>query len=313
MKRFNHPKSAVFIVSITILLVLAMLASCGSANRAEQSPVLNNLSTGGNEQGGYAGEQRPAGVIADGDTNSSTVAQDRVILKTAYLSLVVDNADETIATIAKMAEEMGGWVVTSSANKVQTASGQEVSRGSITVRVPAARLDEAMTRVKSGGGSVESESVAGQDVTQQYVDLKSRLTNLEAAEAQLREIMASANKTEDVLAVYNQLVSTRGEIESVRGQIQYFDESSSYSSIQVDVTPKAIQQPIQIAGWSPGRTAQNAIAALVNLLQWLADMAITLAIIGIPLVLIIGLPGWFIWRRLRRNKPQATVPTESQS
>jgi Domain of unknown function (DUF4349) len=326
MKRLKQPRAAFAVAAVAILFVLAMLASCSSGllnSPAPSQPERNSVTTGGSAQNGYAQEAPASGVLdtstlaQDGEFNDAltTEAQQRVILKTAYLSLVVDNADETISSIAKMAEDLGGWVVTSSSNKVQTASGQEVSRGSITVRVPADQLDEAMTRIKSGGGTVESESVSGQDVTQQYVDLKSRLTNLEAAEAQLREIMASASKTEDVLAVYNQLVSTRGDIETVRGQIQYYDESSSYSSIAVDVTPKAIQEPIQIAGWSPGHTAQNAIAALVNLLQGLADLVITLAIIGVPLLLIIGLPAWFIWRRVRRRKPQGITPapTESQS
>ncbi len=325
MTHFRRPKSALFVI-IVVILVMVLAASCSSANQAPPASVAyDKLSMGASQNGqqAYAPAEQPAGgyadesgiVSQDGDYNTAAgEAQDRVILKSAYLSLIVETADETIASISKMAEEMGGWVVTSSSNKVQTASGQEVSRGSITVRVPATRLDEAMTRIKSGAGSVESESISGQDVTQQYVDLKSRLTNLEAAETQLREIMADARKTEDVLAVYNQLVSTRGEIETVRGQIQYFDEASSFSSIAVDVTPKAIQEPIQIAGWNPGHTAQNALAALVNLLQGLADLIITIVIFGLPVLLIIGLPGLLIWRRVRRRAPKVVIasPPESQ-
>lgn len=295
------------LIGLGILLGLLSLAACSGNGAASPSVSLTTGTVAQSEGGGQtAGEVPVLDVLAkDGDfafagDNRDTTGQ-RVILKSAYLSIVVEAADETITAITRMAEEMGGWVVNSSTNKVLTSAGQEVARGSITVRVPSARLDEAMTRIKTGVGSVESESVSGQDVTQTYIDLQSRLTNLEAAEVQLRGILTEARKTEDVLAVYSQLVSTRGEIETIRGQIQYYDEAAAFSAITVDVTPKAIESPIQIAGWSPGRTAERALATLVNVLQWAADLVITIALLVVPLLLVIGVPGWLIWRRMRRR------------
>lgn len=307
---------ALLLVGVLGLLVLFMtMFSSGLLNPASEPQGSQQQSMNYGTTGGYASPGQPVvnevaksedGLFTDASSSivldGEVASQERVILKTAYLSLVVDAADENIAAISALAEEMGGWVVSSNTNMVTAPSGQSVARGSVNIRVPAARLDEALNTIKSGAGSVESESVTGQDVTQQYVDLKSRLTNLEAAETQLREILASANKTEDVLAVYNQLVSTRGEIETVRGQIQYFDESASFSSITVDLTPKAINIPVQIAGWSPGRTVERALAGLINALQFLVDFVIVAVVQLLPLVVIIALPLWFLWRRFRPRK-----------
>ena len=114
-----------------------------------------------------------------------------------------------------MAEAMGGFVVSSYVYK--TAYGNEgltADQATITVRVPADKLDEALADQGRGRREVRSENISGEDVTQQYTDLQSRLRNLDAAEAQLLDIMKGATKTEDVLAVYNQLVQVRGEIEA---------------------------------------------------------------------------------------------------
>ena len=327
--KFFNPVTLVIAAVVVVALVIAV-KSLGSSN---MSLPASEVSTGmlGGENSGYdyaaVPVNEPAASVAqeetdhfassindvvpadsDGSMANGQDAQDartRVILKSASLRLVVDAADSSLAAITAMAEKMGGWVVTSSTSMVTTAAGQSVAQGSITIRVPSDKLDEALSQIKSGAGKVEYENVSGQDVTQQYVDLSSRLTNLEAAEVQLRKIMDEARKTEDVLNVYNQLVSTRGEIEQIRGQIQYFDEASAYSSISVDLIPTAIYTPVQIAGWSPSHSVENALATLVNVLQSGADLLITVVVLVVPLALIVLVPLWFARRALRRRSARS--------
>lgn len=321
-KSFLNPVRLV-VAAVVVVAGLIALGSLGRPNMGALPPSPVSGAMGGD---GYyavnnepmAQGQQPALEMQEKDQYGATVddislgntdgtgvnTQDgrtRVILKSASLRLVVDAADSSLTAISNMAEAMGGWVVTSSTSMVTTAAGQSVAQGSITIRVPSDKLDEALGQIKSGAGKVEYESVSGQDVTQQYVDLKSRLTNLEAAEVQLRAIMEDARKTEDVLSVYNQLVSTRGEIEQIRGQIQYYDEASAYSSISVDLIPTAIDTPVQIVGWSPGHTVENALATLVNVLQAGADLVITVAVLVVPLGLIALIPLWFVRRAWKRR------------
>lgn len=318
--RLINPTSFVIAIILVIAIVIALISSSASY----QLPPMSLVSgTSGGDNFGYVAPQQgqQAGVDLDRQVDAYNVApgmvddgsivnpqepSNRIILKSASLRLVVDAAESSLASIVSMAEEMGGWVVTSSTSMVTTPAGQQVAQGSITIRVPSDKLDEALSQIKSGAGKVEYENISGQDVTQEYVDLTSRLTNLEAAETQLRSIMEDARRTEDVLTVYNQLVNTRGEIERIRGQIQYYDEASAYSSISVDLIPTAIETPIQIAGWSPGRTVENALASLVNILQGAADLLITVVVLVIPLALVVLLPLWFIRRTLRRRTTRAT-------
>jgi hypothetical protein len=105
----------------------------------------------------------------------------------------------------------------------------------------------------------------------------------------------------DVLEVQRELTNVRGEIEVIQGRLNYFNEAAAFSSISASVIP---QPPgpveVQTIGWNPGTTAENALGALVSVLQFVVDGAITIAIVGVPLVLLIGIPLWLVWRSRRR-------------
>jgi hypothetical protein len=190
------------------------------------------------------------------------------------------------------------------------SNGVQVPQVSMTIRVPVDRLNEALTTIKKETDQpIISENVSSQDVTADYTDLNSRLTNMQAAEKQLQEIMASATKTEDVLSVYSQLVSVREQIELIKGQMKYYEQSAALSSISIQLIPNASMQPITIAGWQPKGVAKQALQSLIHTLQSLANFGIRLAILYIPVLLVIFVPiGLIIWgivslvRKIRRPK-----------
>jgi len=157
-------------------------------------------------------------------------------------------------------------------------------------------------------GDLRDENVSGQDVTADYVDLSSRLKNLEAAEAQLRKIMDGATDTTDVLKVYEQLTNIRGQIEQVKGRMQFYERSAAMSTISLTLVPDALAQPVQVAGWRPDGVAKQALETLVKALQTLVNIAIWLIIVALPVLVLMALPVialvWVI-RRMRKNKKAA--------
>jgi len=231
--------------------------------------------------------------------------QSRLIIRTADVTIVVPDTQEGMSNLTRIAGEFGGFVVSSSLSRVADGASQ----GYITLRVDAARFDEAMNRVRALALEVRSESVRGEDVTAEYVDLDARLKNLEAAEAQLQQILKQATSTEDVLAVYRELTGIRGQIEQIKGRMKFLSQSAALATISVTVIPDALAQPVQVGGWRPAGVVRDAFEALIATLQGLASLLIWLVIVVLPVLLIFAVPVValvLLIRRARRNKARTT-------
>ena len=297
---------------ITILALL--LGACASPQRAEFSSPESGFA----DEAIYAEsptlEPMPFGEKTFADSNSYDSA-DRVVIKNASLEIVVDAPDQSMKSISRMAEAMGGFVVSANLYQTQTSEGQEVPRASITIRVPAEKLDDALAIIEAESDRLPlNKNINSQDVTSEYTDLQSRLSNLEAAEEQLMMIMESANRTEDVLNVFDQLTRVREQIEVLKGQMQYLENSAKLSAISVELIPNEIIQPISIGGWEPIGVIKDAIQSLIVAFQGLVNIGIWVALFILPIVLIIGLPLFFIVRgvrsRRRKNDDDAKAETE---
>jgi hypothetical protein len=309
------------VISLTVALVLT---ACAPAMSAE-SPAMPVMEQSESFGGGFDDEasfdrgfveSEKAANVADGISSGvSSAAVQRMVIKNADLSIVVDDPIQKMESIAAMADEMGGFVVNSNVWQNTLHNGAKVPHASITIRVLSERLDEVLDRIKDGVGEITSENVSGQDVTSDYTDLASRLRNLEAAETQLQEIMDEARATEDVLQVYNNLVNVREQIEVIKGQMEYYEEATKLSRISVDITGDAEAQPLQIGGWEPVGVAKEAIEAMINALQWLGDVAIWFVLCVLPIGILIGIPLFFVGRYVRRlrKRYKAEKVTEKQA
>lgn len=296
----------------TLVAAVLVLSACGAASLAREEPmaepsmgVVSQEALGGADADFAANESAPAALPEPQRASFAAGEQavERVVIRSANLSIVVPEPTDSVQEITRLAEEMDGFVVSSNVSQTFFAdAGVSADRASITIRVPAERLDEALERIRQGATEVQVENVSGQDVTQEFTDLQSRLRNLEAAESRLLEIMDAATDTEDVLNVFNQLTQVQEQIEVVKGRIQYLSESAALSAISVDLIPDVAAQPLQIGGWQPEGTAKEAFTALIQALRFLGDAAIWAGICIVPVGLIFGIPGYFAGRALLRRR-----------
>ena len=238
-----------------------------------------------------------------------TQSQDRLVIKDANLAIVVGDPSGTMDEIARLADSMDGYVVSANLYQVTTSDGISVPEGMIVIRVPAEKMNEAVEVIKSQSDRDPlQESISSQDVTSEYVDLQSRLRNLEAAEEQLIGIMDEASKIEDVLAVYSELVRVQEEIEVIKGRMQYLEQSAAMSSISTELIADEAVQPLTIGGWEPVGVVKNAVQALINALKFLVNAGIWILILVVPILLILTLfvflPGRWLVRRLRGRRDQ---------
>jgi hypothetical protein len=233
-----------------------------------------------------------AGAVPQVGDNTYVESQtiERVVLMNADLSIVVPDPVASMDTIMAMAREMGGFVVDSNLRQVQLESGLEVPNANVSVRVPAERLEEVLDKIEGMATEVQSKNVTGQDVTREYVNLESRLRNLENAEAKLTEMLEEAQNSEDVLRIFNELTAKREEIEVIKGQIRYYDESAALSLVSVRLTADEAVQPLQIGGWQPAGVAKDAVESLLKALRFFGDAAIYIVILVLPVLIVLAIP-----------------------
>ncbi len=228
------------------------------------------------------------------------VAQERMIIRTASLQLVVQETENTVAAIKALVVAQGGFV--SSSNVWRSGN---ILQAQLTVRVPADRMDACLEEVKKLALRVERDESGGQDVTEEYVDLEAQLRNLEATETELRtlltEVREKSGKAEDVMAVYRELVSIRGEIERIKGRVQYLERSVDLATINLQLSERQAE-PIGQPGWQPLQTLRRALNALVELGKFGVDAAIWVIVLGGTLLGIPALVIWGIWRLTRRQR-----------
>ncbi len=300
-----------FTTVLTLLtLVMLLLSACASA----ASDLMTEAS---------APEMaREGAVYFDEDTSesvqiSNTVPEaKRLVIKNGDMTIVVADPSQSMNEIAQMAEAMGGFVVTANLFQSHSESGVEIPQASITIRVPAEQFDEALSNIRNLSDRIPiNENINSQDVTREYTDLQARLRNLEATEAQLVEIMDDARQTEDVLSVYNELVRIREQIEVIKGQIQYYEQSAALSSISVELLANEAVQPLTIGSWQPGGVAKVAIQTLINTLKFLVNAAIWILLYVLPVLLVIFimfiLPIYLLWRVWRRRRDKRKESAKS--
>jgi hypothetical protein len=226
-------------------------------------------------------------------------SQERLVIQNVDLTIVVADPKAKVEAVAALAKTMGGFVVSSNIYQSYTDNGVPVPEASMTIRVPAERLEEALTEIKSDTVEVRTENRSGQDVTKEYVDLKSRLRTYEDAEEQLRTILEEKTSPEEVLDVFNQMMYYREQIELIKGQMQYYEEAAALSAINLTIIAQEKVQPLEIGGWRLQGTARDAVQTLINFIQGFVRFVIWLAIAIIPISLIVLLLLWALWKLFR--------------
>ncbi len=295
-------------ITYGVIASIMVLAIVGCASQAE--PASEILYSEAPEVGRTVEVQEEMAVPAAPESAVADYATiERIIIRNASLSLVVPDTEAALDEINGLVDELGGYVVDSSIYQYQ-----EGLRASITLRIPAESLDVALERVRGLATEVRNEHISGQDVTEEYVDLQSSLRHLEATEERLLEFLEEAEDTEAALDVYEHLRQVEAEIEHVKGRIQYLEQSAAMATVNLDITPDELAQPIQVGGWHPQGTLRDALQSLIRVLQFLVDAAIVIVILIIPVLAAIGAPlvGLFYLVRaiVRRRRARRIQPDE---
>lgn len=181
-------------------------------------------------------------------TVKGDMAEARLIVKSASLTLSVVHIDETILAVSGAVAQYGGYV--------QSDDRYTEKRANLHLKIPSEKLEPFVNGLSSFG-KVKSKSTASKDVTDQVIDIDARLTNLLALRVRYRELLSKANTVKEIISIEKELANIQTEIDAIDGRKKSLLNQVSLSSVHVTLKEKTIYGPIGYVGkgifWAIGK------------------------------------------------------------
>jgi hypothetical protein len=246
-----------------------------------------------------------AGAVAD----TSAQVLDRMVIRTAQLTVEVQDMESALTHARAIASQAGGFVSASN-TRIERVDDQDRMVADLTLQVRSDSADSAMSDLR-GLGKVTSETSGSQDVTDEYVDLDSNLRNLQASEAAILKLMDRATQISDVLSLQRELTNVRGQIERIQGRKTYLERRTDMATITLSLRlPPVASTAVTGGAWDPVATALRGWQASLTVLRSLATFAIVAVAFGWWLVPIAAV-GAYVWRRRHIPSSRTAAPAET--
>jgi uncharacterized protein DUF4349 len=299
MRRFQVLLLAVFLLGLG---ACKKEVSFEAAEEAPAAPEAARSTAAPQTQAAGGGPAKAAPATAPIENRAPAIP--RKLIRTVDLTLEVSDTQDAASKIQTLVSGLGGYVGASNGQR-----RGELMYYTLTVRVPVDRLDTALSAIRALAVRVDREHSQIEDVTDQYIDLDARMRTLEATETELRALLAEsrqrARKVDEIMAVYQQLIEVRSQIEQIRTQLNSFDKLAAFSTLNLELVPTEAAKPVVAGGeWRPGDTVRSSARMLMALLRGLTDTAIFLVIVLLPvglLVLAVAFSVRWVLRRFRRR------------
>ncbi len=299
------------VVAPTLLPPTEAPAGIGEAGGAEAgNPALPAATAPAGDKESAPGTASPLAYAPSGS---------QMVIKDAEMELLVRDTDVAIAQVTQMAADYQGYIISS-----QTWYTDGFKYASLRLGLPSAGFEKALNYLRGIGLQVLRENASGQDVSAEYVDLQSRLTNLEATAARVRDFLKDAKTVEESLRINQQLSDLEAQIEQVKGQMRYYEGRAAFSTVTVQLTPQyptptpsltptatftptptatstPTTTPSPTPAWNPGQTFNQASGVMVDMTQTIVDGLIWVFVVAGPFVLIAGLI-FVVARRVFRKR-----------
>lgn len=300
-------------LSAIFVLFGILLTACSGAvsEKSSMSSNTNMVSSSSVPKGGGGGggrEEMPAQKISLEETETSQTAPvvERKIIRNADLTLEADSPEEAQQKISAIAESKKGFVIesTQSSSDVKTTTRDTVT---MTIRVPAEQFNSALDEIRKTSSRVIVETVKGEDVTEEFIDIEARLKAKKALEGQFLEIMKRSNSVEDALNVQRELAEVRGEIEQIEGRKRFLEDQASLSTIKI-----RLESPTAFSANSSGFFYQlkESIGSGFDAALTFTLGLVTVLIALLPFLLLVVLPIYLILRYFWSKRRKQNLASE---
>jgi hypothetical protein len=222
----------------------------------------------------------------------------RIVIQESNMSLLVTDVRDSGDKILTFAKNNGGYMVQTSYTRPT-----ESPFAYITIRIPANKLDQALSYFRSLAVKVTNENLIGTDVTQEYTDIEARLTTLRKTQAKFEDILDKAISVQDILTVQRELINLQDQIDSLIGQQKAMGKNAELTKITIYLSTDELALPYTPDNaFRPGVVFKYAVRSLLNTLRIGAEALIWIAVYS-PVIIIVILIYIFLKRWTKKRNP----------
>ena len=295
------------LISLSAILLLAiLLAACGAeatSTNGASMPVSGPAQSSNNSNGS----------TSSSTSKSSTGTTQQYLIKSFNINMQVKDT-------RRVAADLQAWIsATDPQSLVTNVNYQQVDNNLYSVTLAFSVQASLFPGIESylntypsqHGGKLLNVAMNTQDVSRDYIDSQSRLTNLKAEQLRLLTLVGSAQALTDVLAIDQRLTDVEGQSEQIDAHLSGLKSQTTFYNVTVGLKPAEVAvTPPSSGGWSFGAIWQGALNAIKVVAQALATVAIWLLLFSVyivPLALII----WLVrrlWRARALKSTRAVAP-----
>lgn len=282
---------------VFILFLCSLVAACSSTSstesyQEESQAVSNDISVESDRDHSSENAQQ--------ERNPDEMTTNRMIIHQAQLQIKVKELEKVMLQLEQKVSDYGGYIVESNVYRENV----DAVSGMMTIRIPQNHFQAMLKDTEAQSAEVFVRNVTGQDVTEQYVDLQSRVKSKRAVEERLLAFMSDAEKTEDLLKISSDLAKVQEEIEVIVGKMNYLENQTAYSTIEITMFEDRVIVPSvdskQLDTW--GKTKKQ-LATSTNFLLAAGSGLIVFIFGNLPVIVLLLLVGTGIYFIIKRKKP----------
>ncbi|MER7110768.1 DUF4349 domain-containing protein [Streptomyces sp. NPDC000229] len=277
--------------AVLLLAASLALAGCGASGESGDEKAVSSTAA----DSGHTADRPAEGAKASPAPKPAPDQQQHVI-RTAELSVEVGNAAQALTKARTVADAAGGHVANEATERVD--DDHVTSR--IVLRVPQSAYDATLKEL-AGAGKLLSRKAEAKDVTDQVVDVESRIATQRASVARVRELMDEATKLSDVVALEGQLSSRQADLESLLAQRAALKDRTTLATITLHLSePEKPAEARDDDGPGFADALSGGWNALVTTAKWAG--IVLLAVAPWAAVFLVAYAGWRWLLRTRSAK-----------
>jgi hypothetical protein len=291
-------------VSISILFLLFYVMAC--SNQQRESMQMDQGGSAVYDEIAIAKEEAESAPVEsenlDLRTFNNESVTDRMVIYQGYITIEVKDFIKARDEVQAKVTELGGYVVESHYN--EEAEGQLF--GTIVLRIPKQDFQPFFDYIGNTDVKILEQSTHGNDVTEEFVDLESRLKAKRVVEERLLEFMDRADNTENLLKISSDLAAVQEEIEQMTGRKQFLENQVDFSTVTMTIRENAITastiQGDELNTWDRSKKLFiDTINVLISAASSIIVFLIGLSPIVLPFLIFVGVL-IFIKKKNKMNK-----------